>query len=171
MITKDNKKFITTPAITTDALCQTGLAKNARCTLLSFILEKSLTLPIFPPPASSSPYNLTNPPMGNKFNEYIVSPIFLPNTLGGNPNPNSSTLIPNFFATKKCPASWMRTRTERIRRKTRIVTNIFYLSYKKEMQMTMAVSCHCDPPIESGEKQSHGLQRLYFEKFLFFLFT
>ena len=50
-------------------------------------------------------FEVTNLENGSALNEYIVSPIFLPKTLGGNPKPNSSTQMPFFFATKKWPNS------------------------------------------------------------------
>jgi hypothetical protein len=45
---------------------------------------------------------------------YSVSPFLKPNSFGGKPKPNSSTLIPNFFAVKKCPNSWTKTNTNKI---------------------------------------------------------
>jgi hypothetical protein len=64
-----------------------ALAKD----LLSFNLSASV---------SSSPRSFTNPPNGSQFIDQIVSPIFLPQALGGRPNPNSSTFIPDFLAAK-----------------------------------------------------------------------
>ena len=64
--------------------------------------------------------------------EYSVSPFFIENAFGGNPNPNSSTLIPNFLATKKCPNSWMRTNTESMSRKSKAV-NIDYIISNKQI--------------------------------------
>ena len=37
--------------------------------------------------------------------KYWVEPVHIPNILGGNPNPNSSTLTLLSFAAKKCPNS------------------------------------------------------------------
>ena len=54
---------------------------------------------------TSSPDIRTNPPIGNQLIDKITPPIFLPQILGGKPNPNSSTPIPSIFATKKCPNS------------------------------------------------------------------
>jgi hypothetical protein len=54
----------------------------------------------------------------------MVSPIFLPHALGGNPNPNSSTFTPKNFAVRKCPSSCTKTKTVRTRRKEIIVRSI-----------------------------------------------
>ena len=49
------------------------------------------------------------------------------------------TFTPNFFATKKCPASCTRTRTERTSKKTRIVIIIeAYVSYKNSLSIAQA---------------------------------
>src|SRR3989344_5219340 len=71
-----------------------GRAENARG------LEAS------PETFPSSPNIFTNPPNGNQLSVYSVSPIF-PITIarGGYPRPNSSTRIPDHFATTKCPNS------------------------------------------------------------------
>src|SRR3989344_1504457 len=57
--------------------------------------------------AGFSPNIFTNPPNGNQLSVNGV-PFQVKSFLirGGKPRPNSSTRIPNFLATKKCPNSW-----------------------------------------------------------------
>src|SRR3990167_8798210 len=42
----------------------------------------------------------------------------MPKILGGRPNPNSSTLTPDFLAVTKCPSSWIKTKSPKITTKT-----------------------------------------------------
>ena len=64
---------------------------------------------------SSSPIIRTKPPMGSQLIVYSVSPRRNDRPLmrGGKPMPNSSTLMRNAFAARKCPSSWMTTRGTR----------------------------------------------------------
>jgi len=66
-------------------------------------LSSSLT---FPSSAGVSPNIFTKPPKGIALRVYFV-PFFSQKVriLGGNQIPNSSTLIPAFLATIKCPHS------------------------------------------------------------------
>ncbi len=90
---KENKihaktKFINTPANKTIACFHFALCTKLLSRSGPFVFSSS----------GFSPKILTKPPMGKRFKVYSVSPNFLPKTFGGNPKPNSSTRIPNFFA-------------------------------------------------------------------------
>ena len=82
-------KLKTAPAATTEILAQTDL-------LLKLPSPTSFT--------SSSPI-IQEPPIGNSFREYLVSPLTKLRSLGPIPMENSSTRIPFNFASKKCPNS------------------------------------------------------------------
>ena len=56
--------------------------------------------------SSSSPTIIQEPPMGNSFKEYRVSPMTLERSLGPIPRENSVTAMPFLFAKRKCPSSW-----------------------------------------------------------------
>ena len=56
--------------------------------------------------AVSSPSIMQAPPRGSSLNVYSVSPRRTPKSFGPMPTANSSTTIPFFFATIKCPNSW-----------------------------------------------------------------
>src|SRR5258706_1504470 len=145
-MTTAKTKFMNTPATTMTARCQIGLEKNARSWSLVSCLGLLVFLLFFgscklPPPASSSPYNLTKPPIGKRLIEYSVSPNFLPQTFGGNPNPNSSTFTPNFLATKKWPNSCTNTRIDNIRRNTSAVV---IMNISREYNNT-EVPCELQP--------------------------
>ena len=85
-----NTKFIKGPANTTAILAQTLFSEK----LLSAIS-----------PVVSSPIIRQKPPIGNALKEYNVSPICFDAIVGPIPTANSSTNMPPFFATIKCPNS------------------------------------------------------------------
>src|SRR3989344_3724866 len=89
-------KFMKTPARTTPIRDRNGLEEK---------LPGSLRC------SPSSPSIFTNPPKGMRLTEYTVPPRLTLQTRGGKPKPSSSTRIPDRLATKKCPNSWVRTRT------------------------------------------------------------
>jgi hypothetical protein len=112
-----NKKFMNTPATSTEAWMRRGLE-----------VKLSGSASVEPSASGFSPKIFTKPPKGSQFNVNIVP--FQENkdlALGGYPNPNSSTRIPTRFATKKCPSSWTITRMLKMMRKIMTVTVLFYL--------------------------------------------
>src|SRR3989344_4442432 len=80
-----------------------------------------------------SPKIFTKPPKGNQLRVNGVP--FQVNSFlarGGKPRPNSSTLMPNFLATRKCPSSWTIISALKITMKIRIdirslFRNLFFL--------------------------------------------
>jgi hypothetical protein len=56
---------------------------------------------------SSSPSIMQDPPNGNNFNEYLVPFLTKLASLGPIPTENSVTVMPFFFASRKCPSSCM----------------------------------------------------------------
>jgi hypothetical protein len=54
------------------------------------------------------------PPKGKALMEYLVSPISTLNNLGPIPRENSTTPIPQTFAIRKWPSSWIRIMAPRI---------------------------------------------------------
>src|SRR3989344_939784 len=116
-ITAANKKFIATPAKTTPILAATDLDEK---------LSGS------PRPSPSSPYIFTKPPRGIILSENSVPFFKKEKTLGGNPSPNSSTLMPARRAATKCPSSC--TNISKAKRARNIIIARMIIIYKLNLQ-------------------------------------
>ena len=85
--------------------------------------------------------------MGNIFREYLVSPLWVDQSLGPIPRENSVTAIPFFFASIKCPSSWKITITEN----TRIAIIIFKIYHLLSILLYTSCSvCRISSTLGSG---------------------
>src|SRR5215472_3379349 len=87
-------KCMNEPADSTITRCQAGLARRERDSSAGSTSSR-LVIPVI----------LTNPPTGNAFTPYSVSPRCLDQMVGPNPTKNCVAFTPNALAVAKCPIS------------------------------------------------------------------